>query len=264
MKRFCVLALLILMASTVVYGQELMEKADHLYDKRGEQYDPQTFIADSTNIDGAIEILEKIVAEESGAVKEEALWKLLRALYFKGYYTTGDSELKKKIYDDGKNIGEAALKEFPQSAGINLFLAIIWGVWSEEYGILNAAKKGVAGKVRSLCEKSIEIDPTFDDAGAYRVLGRVYFKSPKIPIILGWPSKEKAITYLEKSLLIAPDDLATKQFLGEALYAVGKKERAIELMKEILAVEEVQEGVVEDKFYKRTVKETLAEWGVSE
>jgi len=178
MNRFFVVIVLILLANTLLFGQEMIEKADNLYEKRGDTFDVRTMVADSANINAAIDVLQKIAAEKSGAEKEEALWKLLQAIYFKGYYTTTNSTLKKKIYDQGKNIGEQALKEFPESAGINLFLAIIWGVWSEEYGIINAAKKGVAGKVRSLCEKSIAIDPKFDDAGAYRVLGRVYFKSP--------------------------------------------------------------------------------------
>jgi len=57
--------------------------------------------------------------------------------------------------------------------------------------------------------------------------------------------------------------LATRQFLAEALYSVDQKERAITIMKDILATEYVQEGVVEDMVRKREVKETLAEWGVS-
>ena len=262
MKRIFLLTAIMMLIGISVSGQEMLEKADNYYEKRGENYDPQTLIADNTNIDKAIEIYEKIRAEQDGAIKEEATWKLLRSLYFKGYYATKDSELKKEIYDRGKNIGEATLEEFPDSPGINLFLSIVWGVWSEEYGIISAARKGVAGKIRKLCETSIDVDPKFNDGGAYRVLGRVHFKSPKIPLVLGWPSKKKAINFLEKSLELSPDNLATKQFLAEALYSQDQKDTAIKLMKEILAEEEIIEGVVEDKRRKREVKETLAEWGV--
>ena len=261
MKKLSLLILcLTLFFAANVLAQNLMAQADSLWEKRGEAFDQKKLIADSTNIDKAIALYKKILEAATGAEKEEATWKLIRAYYFKGKYTTSDKELKKKIYDLGKNIGEASLKEFPQSPGIHLFLAIVWGVWGEEYGIIAAARKGVAGKIKELCEKSIEIDPKFDEAGGYRVLGRVYFKAPKIWPILRWPSKEKAVEILKKAYTIAPENLTTKQFLAEALYSQGQKKEAIKLMKEILATEGVSEGVAEDAVLKNEVKKTLAKW----
>jgi len=242
------------------FAQNSIDQADSLWEKRGESFDQNTLIADGVNIDQAIDIYKKIIETASGAEKEEATWKLIRAYYYKGKFTVKDKEIKKKIYDQGKELGEAALKEFPESPGINLYLAIVWGVWGEEYGIFAAARKGVAGKMKKLCEKTIKLDPEFDEAGGYRILGRLNFKAPKIPLILGWPSKKKAVTILEKSLKIAPDDLNTKQFLAEALYSQKQKERAVKIMKEILATEGVSEGVAEDAVIKSEVKATLAEW----
>ena len=242
------------------FAQDSISDADSLWEKRGESFDQNTLIADAANIDQAIDIYKKIVDTASGAEKEEATWKLIRAYYYKGKYTVQDSDTKKKIYDQGKELGEVAIKEFPDSPGINLFLSVVWGVWGEEYGIFAAARKGVAGKMRKLCEKTIELDPEFDQGGGYRIMGRLYFKAPKIPFILGWPSKKKAVKFLEKSLEIAPDDLNTKQFLAEALYSQKQKERAVELMKEILATEEVCEGVAEDANIKSEVKAILAKW----
>jgi len=249
-----------LVCSVNVFSQDSIEQADSLWEKRGEVFDQNTLLADAANIDQAIAIYKNIAEAVSGAEKEEATWKLMRAYYYKGKYTVQDSDLKKKIYNQGKDLGKTALEEFPDSPGINLFAAILWGVWGEEYGIFAAARKGVAGKIKKLCEKTIELDPEFDEAGGYRVLGRVYFKAPKIPLILGWPSKKKAVEILEKSLAIAPHDLNTKQFLAEALYSQKQKERAIKIMKEILATQGVAEGVAEDANIKSEVKATLAKW----
>ncbi len=243
-----------------VFAQNSIEQADNLWEKRGEVFDQNTLVADSANINQAISIYSKIIKISSDAEKEDATWKLMRAYYYKGKYTTPNSDIKKKIYDQGKELGETALEEFPDSPGVNLFSAILWGVWGEEYGIFAAAKKGVAGKIKKLCEKTIELDPEFDEAGGYRVLGRVYFKAPKIPFFLGWPSTKKAVEILEKSLEIAADDLTTKQFLAEALYSQKQKERAVKIMKGILATEEVTEGVAEDAIIKSEVKTTLADW----
>ncbi len=261
MKKLTALFVVSFLICTVnVFAQGSVSDADSLWEKRGESFDQNTLIADAANIDQAIDIYKKVMTTTSGAEKEEATWKLIRAYYYKGKYTVQDSDTKKKIYDLGKELGEEAVKEFPDSPGVNFFLAVVWGVWGEEYGIFAAARKGVAGKIKKRCEKTIKIDPKFEDAGGYRVLGRVYFKAPKIPLILGWPSKKKAVGFLEQSLEIAPEDLNTKQFLAEALYSQKQKERANKLMKEILATEGVIEGVAEDANIKSEVKGILAEW----
>jgi len=261
MKKLIILSIIFVLVSFFsLSAQNLLQQADSLYEMRGEVFDQTELIADSTNINQAIELYKEIIATASGAEKEEAIWKLMRAYYFKGKYTTNDSEMKKKVYDLGKDLGKVGLDEFPESVGIHLFSAIVWGVWGEEYGILKAARQGVAGKIKEHCEKVIELDPNFDEAGGYRVLGRVYFKAPKIPLILGWPSKKKAVEILEKSYNIAPKNLNTRQFLAEALYSQDEKERAIQMMEEILAETDTIEGIAEDAVIKHEVKATLAEW----
>lgn len=261
MKRLVILSFgIVLLFVVALSAQNLLQEADSFWEKRGDGFDQGQLVADSTHINQTIELYQKFIDFASGSEKQEAIWKLMRAYYFKGKYTTDDSEIKKKIYDLGKKLGEVGLKEFPESVGIHLFSAIVWGVWGEEYGILKAAREGVAGKIKEHCEKVIQLDPTFDDAGGYRVLGRVYFKAPKIPLILGWPSKKKAVEILEKGFELVPQNLTTKQFLAEALYSQNQKERAITLMKEILTQEEISEGIAEDAVIKHEVKTTLAEW----
>lgn len=240
-------------------AQDFLNEADSYYDNRGAVFYQDKLLADAGNIDKAIELYKKAIETSTGAQKEEAIWKLMRAYYFKGKYTTDNSDARKKIYDLGKEMGQIGLKEFPESVGIHLFSAIVWGVWGEEYGIMKAAREGVAGKIKEHCEKVIALDPNFDEAGGYRVLGRVYYKAPKIPLVLSWPSKKKAVEILEQSHKLAPRNLNTRQFLAEALYSQDQKERAIQMMKDILAETEVIEGVAEDAVIKSEVKATLAE-----
>jgi len=260
MRKLCLLFVIMVGFAASAFAQTQMEQADSLYALRGENFNEATLLADSSFINAAIDVYKEIQASATGPEKEEAAWKLMRAYYYKGRYTTNDSELKKKIFNLGKEIGEEALTEFPNSPGINLFSAIVWGVWAEEYGILAAARKGVAGKIKERCEKVIEIDPNFDDAGGYRVLGRVYFKSPKLWPILRWPSKSKAVKLLKKGLEGAPENLITKQFLAEALYSQDEKEAAVKLMNEVLATQGIVDGIAEDTITKNEVKAILKEW----
>jgi tetratricopeptide (TPR) repeat protein len=260
MKQFLLSLLFVFLFSTYASSLDLMQQADSLFELRGTTFNPSTLIADSAMINQAITLYQKAVNSETISQKEEVTWKLIRAYYFKGKHTTNNSNLKKRIFDIGKNVSEQGLKDFPKSAGINLYGSIVWGVWGEEYGILKAAKEGVAGKIKDRCEQVIAIDPQFDDAGGYRVLGRVYFKAPRIPLILGWPSNKKAVEILEKGVALAPSNLTGKQFLAEALYSQGQKERAIQIMNEVLAEKNIIDGIVEDAAVKNEVKGILAEW----
>jgi hypothetical protein len=260
MKRLYSVFTLLLLMYSFAFGQSLLEQADALYALRADGFNAQQLLADSAAINSAIQKYQEALATDNGSQKEEITWKLMRAVYFKGHYTTKDSEMKKAIYSQGKQIGDIGLKEYPNSAGINLYSSIIWGVWGEEYGILKAAKEGVAGKIKECCEKTIEIDSTFDSAGGHRVLGRVYFKAPKLWPILSWPSKSEAVKILTKGLKIAPDNLTTQQFLAEAMYSQGQKDGAIKLAQGIMVVSDVREGIVEDAFVKNEVKKLLAAW----
>ena len=237
-----------------------LRQGDMWYAKRALDFDSQNMKVDPVFINKAIELYRKGFEEATGTIKEEACWKLIQACFFKGQYAANESEVKKRIYDIGKNIGADGLEFFPESVAIHTWMAIIWGVWGEEYGIIRSAREGVAGRIRQHCEKVIELDAAFQDAAGYRVLGRLHFKAPKIPILLGWPSKEKALEYLEKAHRMAPENLYTKQYLAEALYDRGNKRRARELMKGIIETSQLDQEIVEDTFIKPGSKAILNQW----
>jgi tetratricopeptide (TPR) repeat protein len=184
----------------------------------------------------------------------------MQCYYYKGNFTTDKKELKKRFFQKGIELGNKSLKNYPDSPGIHFWLGILWGYWSEQVGLLTAGRKGIAGKIRNQAEALIRIDDTFADGGAYRTLGRVHFKAPKIPIILNWPSKDKAIFYLKKAYAINPDNLFTKQYYAEAIYSI-EPEKAIKMMQEIIRVDHVVHGIAEDAFIKKEAAHFLKKIG---
>ena len=78
-------------------------------------------------------------------------------------------------------------------------------------------------------EKSIELVPAFDDAGAYRVLGQLYVRAPSWPASIGDP--DVAVELLQKAVEIAPGHPINHLFLVEALWESEGRE-AIEDEKE--------------------------------
>lgn len=259
MKRMIALFLVLVFALPLV-ANTCISKADSLYGLRGKDFDAETLLADTTQIMKAVRVYSKALENAEGAVREEIAWKLMKAYYFLGEYCTHDNEVKKEVFNLGIEVGKKELEEFPESVGLNLWSGVLWGVWGNAYGKVAAAKKGAAGKIRQYSEKTIELDKHFNDAAGYRVLGRLHFAAPKIPLILGWPSKKKAVEYLEKANEIAPNHIVTTLYLAEALYARDQKERAVELLNKVLSMGEEQ-GVAEAAVAKSDAKGLLEEWG---
>ena len=156
MKNIIPILTLILALVKISSAGDLVVEADGFYDLRATGFNAGTLLASATNIDKAIELYRAAIKNTSGPGKEEAIWKLMRAYYFKGKYTVSDRKARKAIYDRATEVGAEGIKEFPESAAIHTWMAVIWGVWAEEHGVLKAARKGVAGKIKTHCEKAIE------------------------------------------------------------------------------------------------------------
>ena len=254
------ITMLVLFVAANTTACDFLKQADKLYQSRARGFDNELLLADSVLADSCITLYLLAVDESEGPVREEASWKLLRAYFFRGFYATPDSDRKKRLYDDAIDVGKRAVEEFPESPGINVWMATMWGLWAESHGSMSAATRGVAGKIRKHCETALLSDSTFCDAGALRVLAGVYFKAPKIPLILGWPSKKKALEFINRSLAIAPDNLFSQRCQAEILYARKKHEQACEIMFRIASGQETVSGLVEDTQIRQRASEILTEW----
>ncbi|MBD3217034.1 MAG: hypothetical protein GF310_02070 [candidate division Zixibacteria bacterium] len=240
-------------------------QADFFYSIRGESFDTAKLIAECCNIDSAILCYKRAADYNTGKRRHEALWKLMQACFYKGYYCTDrdckdDKKLRREAYDLAMDAGRDGLEEFPHSAELNLWMAILWGAWADDHSPFTAAQKGVAGKIKNHCHRVLALDPYFADAYGFSILGRLHTVTPKIPLFLGWPSKDRAIAYLEKAFEIAPDNLVNKKWLAEAYYKCDQKLRAKNLMLEILAETDTMHGTAEDAVIKNIVRRKLNNW----
>lgn len=260
-RRLLILACAGAIPTAMMSGAEdNLRQGDMWYGERATNFDAQTREVDPVFISKAIESYRRSFDEATGPTREEACWKLIQACYFHGQFGATESEARKRVYDMGKRIGALGLGAFPESVAIHAWTAIIWGVWGEEYGIIRSAREGVAGRIRQHGEKVIELDAAFQDAAGYRVLGRLHYKAPRIPLILGWPSKDKALEYLEEAYRRAPGNLYNRQYLAEVLHDQDEPGRARELMETVVRAVEIDQGIVEDAFIKRQAREILSQW----
>ena len=193
---------------------------------------------------GGREIALAIAAYDSAAQapdNAEARWKLARALCFKGSYTGMDEEGQKAVFDKARAAGDQAIqiverrarnpmpfdaKKDSDAAPSYYWAAVAWGRWALALGKAEAVRKGYAEKIRNYALTVIGIDPMFEEAGGYRVLGRLHDEAPRIPGLTEWVSHEEAVANLRQAVKLEPRGLGNRIFLAEALAGGTAADRA--------------------------------------
>jgi len=197
-KYYLILPLILMMILMALPGAEsqaagkafISEKApkegyqkigDDFYAKRAEGY--KDGVVDPAMINDALAAYHKAYA--LGDNSEELVVKLMRATYFYAAYAEKTPAKQKKALTEVIEIGEKALKKNSKSVALNYQMAGAWGKWGEVNGIFASARQGVADRVKEFGETAEKIDPSYGEGGAYRTLGRLHFKAPRIPFIPG-------------------------------------------------------------------------------
>ena len=189
-------------------------------------------IASTKNIDIAIQYFENLV-NKSESNKDIAIY-LLKSYYYKAEFATNDIEQKKEIFNKAKSLGNKYITKYRDSAELRYWYLVNLGSWAKVYGILTAAREGVADQMKTHSEKIIEIDHQYQNGGGYFMLGAVHYKSPYIPWLLSWPDNNEAIKYLQLSHDTGQATLNQKNYLAQALHKAGNTIEATKLLKEVI------------------------------
>jgi len=168
-------------------------------------------MADPVYVDRAI--AHYLKAEDS----PEKYGGLLEAYEFKGSWTSVDDETARATYKKGIDIGEKAKEMYPNNVGILYWYIANFSRWGDLIPITDAADEGILDEVKKTCERIIELDPKYHEAGALRLLGGIHLKAPEIPFVLTWPSDEKAEEMLSEAYRIAPQHTANAYFYAKML-----------------------------------------------
>ena len=252
MKKFLFISFLF----TILFGNNLSKGLD-LYRSRAEG--SVGLKAKAEPINSAIEEFEKGMLSSVNALESGVY--LLRSYYYKGQFVLKDNDEKKEIFNKGKILGESLIKKYPKSAAIRYWYLVNLGRWSQVYGTFAAAKEGVADLMRTHSQKIIDLDPEYMNGGGYFMLGAIHLKSPYIPFILSWPSNKEAIKYLKLALNQGEKTPSQVVYLARALYKDGKKDKAIQHLKNLISIPISELNKVEDLQYKIEAENLLADWG---
>ena len=218
-----------------------------------------------------------------------AHWRLMRALYFRAEYVTNNNLEKKRIFDEGKAIGEETLqhlrqeasrrggksmedanpvelapllKDSPDVVACFFWSSANWGGWALVFGKLQAARQGVAAKIRDLATAVTLMDPSYAEGGGYRVLGRLHHLTPAIPFITGWASTQEAVLLLRRALGVGPQNFLNRLYLAEALWdrSRGNREEALKILESLIHDTPRPEFLVEDKAAQKKAEALWESW----
>ena len=201
-------------------------------------------LASVENINKAIEEFSSVLL--SPEFEKDAALYLLKSYYYKAEFAIQNTKDKKKIFNQGKALGEKYIGKYPDSPEFRYWYLVNLGSWAQVYGILTAAREGVSDLMKTHSEKIIELDPEYQNGGGYFMLGAVHFKSPYIPFLLSWPDNDDAIKYLQLSVDTGNAEMNQKNFLAQALSKDGRDKKARSLLEEVLNTEPRTTTLVED------------------
>lgn len=269
------LPLLLLLTMPSDRLSDAIASGDAHYDRRAEG--AVGALARATEVDAAIAAYRRALVLDPSSL--EARSKLIRGLFFRASFCGAAPAERKKLLEEARAIGDegvarldakaagesgpariSVLKRVPQAATICFWTAVAWGEWALARGTLAAARAGAGPRIRDLAQTVVDLDPEMEQGGGYRILGRLHDQSPRIPLLTGWVSHEKALVYLRQALELGPHNTVNQIFLAEAILShdPSRKDEARRLLEECAGATPRPEYRVEDASYSDLARKRLA------
>jgi len=224
------------------------------YEKRSETING--LVADSYNTDRAIYHFRKALEKDSTNI--EIVVYLLKAYDFKGVFTGLVTQESIAVFKKGVDLSRTYHLKYPHNSILKYWYLSHMGRWAHESGVITAVKSNAGQVMRDLCNELIEELPTYNEAGAYRILGAIHVNVPHIPFVLSWPSKEKGLKLLKKAYALCDDSFANPYELAKGLIKAGKKDKARSILQEVKNRAPRQDRLLEDKVIIHQIRELYA------
>lgn len=219
-------------ASPPVSTKDLITKAEGLYTGR----------EDISKVRSGLATLRE--ARVKDYKNYDVLWRLAKFNYYLGSHTKTEAE-RDKAFTDGIEAGKAAVAAEPGRVEGHFWLGANYG-GSAQTGTL--AGLATVSDIREQMNEVIKIDPSYESASAYMVLGQVDLEAPKL---LGGNPLE-ALEILQKGVRLAGDNSMLRLRLAQAF---SRNNRPAEALKQIDDIEKM----APDPDYLPEHKEVLEE-----
>jgi tetratricopeptide (TPR) repeat protein len=201
-------------------------------------------------------LLTLVTARAAAADDLAASLAELRHAWAKVYYQTPQDQQVPQ-FAGLQDRADALATQHPQAAEPLILKAIILSTYAEAKGSLDALS--LVKSARDAALAAAKIDEKADDAGAYTVLGVLYYKVPGWPI--GFGNNRRARENLDRALALAPDAIDANYFYGDFLIEQGEKAEARGYLEKALKAPARPGREDEDAGRKREIEKDLARLG---
>ena len=180
----------------------------------------------------------------------DAAWKLARVSYWLGSHAPDKN--RRGHLERGMDAARAAITLEPNRPEGHFWLAANMGTLAESFGMRNGLR--YRGPVKQELETVLKLDPGFMNGSADRVLGRWYFRVPR----LFGGSNKRAEEYLRSSLKYDENSTISHFFLAEVLIDEDRRQEARAELQKVIEAPLSAEWAPEDKEYKEKAAVLLA------
>ncbi len=225
------------------------------------QSQPENYTETRKNLESLlarIESLEKQLSLYEAINRANCLIQLTKLNYEMGLKSAKSQGIK--YFERGRNYAEILIHEYPSKIEGHYWLALnLIGICdqSETKGAMLARK--LLPRIVNELQKSIEIDQNYDQAGAHRILGRIYYEAPAWPFSIG--DLHKSLLHLEMATKIAPNNSTNRLFLAETFLRLGDKRHFRAEIDELLKTKQYSNKPQEYEDDRRVAKLLLSKYG---
>jgi tetratricopeptide (TPR) repeat protein len=181
---------------------------------------------DLDNVRKAISILEPAASRNPNDY--EAWWRIAEYDCFLARHLRGKQ--KKVVLRDGIQAGKRAEALQPKRPEGHFWTAANEGLLAEDSSVFTGLR--LIDPVRNEMQLVMKLDPNYQQYGAERILGRLYYEAP----FFKGGDKQLSIRLLEDCFKRYPDNSLTMLYLADSYMAVGRREDARKMLARILAL----------------------------
>ncbi|HEY9074839.1 MAG TPA: hypothetical protein VIN67_11970, partial [Desulfobaccales bacterium] len=139
-------------------------------------------------------------------------------------------EQRAGYYEKGLTYAERLLTEQPSGVAGHYWKALNLCGLADVGGRFHGLR--LLPRILEELKESLALDETYDQAGAHRVLGRIYYEAPGWPISVG--DRMKSLEHLTAAVRLAPDNSTNHLYLAETLLDLKKPVQAKEELEKVL------------------------------
>ncbi|MGB8992575.1 MAG: TRAP transporter TatT component family protein [Desulfobaccales bacterium] len=182
---------------------------------------------DAAQAEKALSLYEELLSANA-APRPLVLARLARTCFILGQLTP--KKYCEGHYRRGKVYADTLIHEDPNRVEGHYWLALNLCGLAENCGYMMARR--LLPQIMQELERAVVLDATYEQAGAHRVLGRIYYEAPAWPMSVG--DLHKSLKHLQTAVRLAPENSTNHLYLAQTLYRLHERVPAREELARVL------------------------------